>query len=124
MQELIIKGKLPSLNEYVRACRGNRYNANKNVKLCEQMIMYQLGQLKPIKEPIFIEFVWCEKNKRRDKDNVASAKKFILDAMQYAHKLPNDNNDYILGFADRFIYGADYSVTLRIYSEQEMKKDE
>lgn len=114
MQIVHIKGKLPSLNEYVRLCRGNRYAASKAVKAVEQSIMLQLGKLQRIDKPITIHFQWHEKNKRRDKDNVAFAKKFVLDALQYAGKLPNDNNDFIIDFSDGFDYGNEYGVSLYI----------
>lgn len=49
-----------------------------------------------------IEFSWYEKNKRRDKDNVAFAKKFILDAMQEMGILENDGWQQVIGFSDYF----------------------
>ena len=119
MQIIMIQGKLPSLNEYVRICRGNRCYASKKVKEIEHGIMLQLAKLKPITLPVYIGFEWHEANKRRDKDNVAFAKKFVLDAMQYANKLTNDNNTYLLGFTDRFVYGKDYGVKLYIITENE-----
>lgn len=114
MQEVHIKGKLPSLNEYVSQCRGSKYGAGDAVKKIERKIMLQLVKMKKINGPITIHFQWHEKTRRRDKDNVAFAKKFILDALQYAKKLPNDNNKYIIGFSDGFDYGGEYGVTLYI----------
>lgn len=51
-----------------------------------------------IDEPVFIQFVWIEKNSRRDPDNIIFAKKFILDGMVAAGILPNDNQKWISGF--------------------------
>ena len=122
MQIIMIQGKLPSLNEYVRICRGNRYYAGKKVKEIEQGIILQLSKLKPISQPVYIGFEWHEANQRRDKDNIAFAKKFVLDALQYAGKLPNYNNKYLLGFTDGFVYGKEYGVKLYIVSENERFK--
>lgn len=49
-----------------------------------------------------VVFRWIEKNRQRDKDNIAFAKKFILDSMQEWGIIPNDGWDQILGFTDEF----------------------
>lgn len=113
-QTITIKGKLPSLNEYIAACRTNPHVGAKMKQETEQLIIIQLAKLKPITSPAIIHFTWHEKTRRRDKDNVAAGKKFILDAMQKAGKLINDNNKYIAGFTDRFTYGSDYGVTITV----------
>jgi Holliday junction resolvase RusA-like endonuclease len=113
-----IQGKFPSLNDYIDACRTNPHAGNKMKRDCEDLIIIQLGRMKRIDKPVRVKFIWCEKNKRRDKDNVAFAKKFVFDAMQRAGKLVNDNNDYIIGFADDFLYGVDYGITIEIEEAQ------
>lgn len=114
-----IKGKLPSLNEYIDACRTNRQMGAKLKQETEQFIIIQLRRMKPITSPVILHFTWHEKTRRRDKDNVAAGKKFILDAMQKAGKLVNDNNKYIAGFTDRFTYGGDYGVTITVEAVEE-----
>lgn len=47
-------------------------------------------------------FRWFEKNRQRDKDNIAFAKKFILDALQTAKILVNDGWSQIRYFHDEF----------------------
>jgi Holliday junction resolvase RusA-like endonuclease len=42
---------------------------------------------------IFIE--WHEKTKRRDVDNIQSAQKFILDALQQHNIIKNDSRKYV-----------------------------
>lgn len=98
--------QLPSLNEYIEWCRANRFQAAKHKKDVECAIMCEMRGIPPVNEPCVIHFTWYERTRRRDKDNVAFAKKFILDALQKAGKLPNDNNRYIAGFTDSFIYGT------------------
>lgn len=120
MNRVKIRGKLPSLNEYINACRRNRYAGAAMKQDAERLVVLQLGALQPIKSPVIIHFIWHEKTRRRDKDNVAAAKKFILDAMQKARKIPNDNNRFVAGFSDRFVYGAkEYAVEIIIEPMQE-----
>ncbi|MEG0486126.1 MAG: hypothetical protein RR576_11840, partial [Oscillospiraceae bacterium] len=107
--------RLPGLNEYTKACRGNKYAGAKFKSDIEDSILWLLkAQRWKITKPIHITFIWHEATRRRDKDNVAFAKKFILDALQKSGKLPNDNNDYIDSFADDFVYGKGDSVVVEI----------
>lgn len=117
LDAIIIKGKLPSLNEYIEAERTNRHIAAKIKRETDQMICWQIKQMHQIKKKIRIRFVWYEETKRRDPDNVAFAKKFILDAMQKCGKLKNDNSSWIAGFSDDFVYGRGQGVILEITEE-------
>lgn len=111
--------KLPSLNEYINKCRGNRYSGAGFKRSVECDIMWFLKPVPEITKPCRFHFIWYEQTKRRDKDNVAFAKKFILDALQAAGKLPNDNNRYVLGFSDDFVYGHGDGVVVEIEEVQE-----
>ncbi len=62
------------------------------------------NDLEPVKEPAMFAFEWHEKTFRRDKDNVASAKKFIFDALQETGILRGDGNKFVLGFTDTFVH--------------------
>lgn len=46
-------------------------------------------------------------NKKRDIDNVSSAKKYILDALQRAKILKNDSPKYVVAHKDEFKYDRD-----------------
>lgn len=70
-----------------------------------------------------ITFNWYEKTKRRDKDNIAFSKKFILDAMQKAKIIKNDNNNYILGFKDLFFYDKKIDNNYVKIEIEEIQKD-
>lgn len=97
--------RLPSLNEYIDKCRSNRYGGASYKKSVERDIMLVLNtQHFHISSQVHITFAWHEPNRKRDKDNVAFAKKFILDALQKSGRLENDNNNFIAGFTDRFVY--------------------
>lgn len=106
--------KLPSLNDYVRVCRANAFQASKFKKDLEHSIELYIRLLPRFENPVQIHFHWVEGNKRRDLDNIAFAKKFILDAMVKAGKLMDDNRKCVTAFTDTFSYGKETKVLLEI----------
>lgn len=74
------------------------------------------------KEPVYMTFQWVEENRRRDIDNVVSAKKYILDAMQKLKLLPNDSPKYVREIFDLGVtYGNESKVIVKIYSHKEFE---
>ena len=114
MNKFEIKMKLPSLNEYIGACRSNKFLGAKMKKDLEEQIHYFILTMPRYENPIKIHFTWVEGNKRRDIDNVAFAKKFILDSMVKYGKLKDDNRNYVYAFTDSFEYGSETKVILEI----------
>lgn len=106
--------KLPSLNDYIMKCRTNKYAGAYMKEQVENDIAVFINKLPKYNKPIKINFIWVEKNKKRDLDNICFAKKFILDAMQKCGKLENDNRKWVTGFTDSFELGEDYKVILII----------
>lgn len=106
--------KLPSLNEYINACRTNRYKGAEIKKRLERDIGAWISWIPRFENPIKIHFHWVEENKRRDLDNVAFAKKFILDSMVKQGKLKDDNRKCVTGFIDTFGYDKEAKVILTI----------
>lgn len=117
-----IEMKLPSLNEYIDVCRQNRYQAAAFKRQLETDIMWFLKKLPCYQNPVIIDFVWHEENRKRDPDNVASAKKYILDALVKAGKLQGDSPKFIAGFSDRFCYGREAKVEITIREVQKNGK--
>lgn len=111
--------KLPSLNDYVRVCRTNSKYANKYKVQIEQEIGLYLMKMPKWNNPIKINFTWVEGNKKRDLDNIAFAKKFILDSMVKFKKLKDDNRKYVTAFTDTFVYGEKTKVILEIEEVKE-----
>ena len=118
MLKITIPMKLPSLNEYISACKIHRGKWNKGNEMKQQTqaeIIWYLKKIPKFEKPITIKFIWISKvGDRRDLDNICFAKKFILDAMQQCGKLKNDNRNYVTGFTDEFTYGKEYEVRLEI----------
>lgn len=104
MCELVIKGQLDGLNEYTKANRSNRYSGNQmKVENENHITIFVRNQLREERfERVAIRFNWYEPNKRRDPDNIAFAKKFILDVLVREGVLKNDTQKYIEHFEDYF----------------------
>lgn len=105
MITLTIGGTLPNLNEYTKANRANIHvgaNMKKQTEIkITSFIKMQLQNVKAV-EKCYIRFVWVEKDKRRDLDNIAFAKKFILDALVKNRILKGDGWSCVTGFEDKF----------------------
>lgn len=112
--ELEIPYRFPSLNEYVNECRKNRYAGAKMKRQIQEDISWFIAKLPRFSNPVKIEFLWIEENKRRDLDNIAFAKKFILDALVEQGKLKDDNRNYVRAFTDHFSYAKESKVILTI----------
>ena len=98
MMEFTIYGRLPSLNEYIKECRSNKYSANKMKQEVEKCVYFAIRQAKlqkVTKYPVTLEITWYEQNSRRDVDNIVFATKFIQDALVNAGIIVNDGQKQI-----------------------------
>ena len=110
----VIQMKLPSLNEYIRAERTNRYMGANMKRSTQDGIAWFIRKLPKFEKPVFIHFHWVEKTSKRDLDNIAFAKKFILDALVENGKLKDDSQKYVKGFTDTFEKGKEYQAVVVI----------
>ena len=111
-QGFFIPGPLPGFNE-MEAARGlgkrtgkrrpNRYNDLK--RKWENLICIEITRhrIKPVIVRAELEFYWCEPDKRRDPDNIAAGKKFILDALVLSGVLPKDSQRWVKKLSDEFV---------------------
>lgn len=108
--KLIIKGSFPGLNEYIDANRRNKYAAAAMKKQVEHVVMLTAkSQLRGARftGPVVMRYLWVEKNRRRDKDNVSSfGQKCIQDALVAANILHGDGWAGIDRFTDDFAVDA------------------
>ena len=107
---LVIPGSLPGLNEYIEAERRNKYAAANMKRQAESVIITAAQkQLKDIHltKPVEMRYTWVEKNRRRDRDNVAFARKFVQDALVRCGVLRGDGWKEIAGFTDTFMVDRD-----------------
>ena len=80
------------------------------------MVYYEAKsqKLKPVKSKVKIRFYWYVQNIKKDPDNIAFAKKFILDGLKQAEIIKNDGFKQIEGFSDDFIVNHDTQVIIDI----------
>lgn len=101
MRKFFVPFTLPGLNDYIEAERAHRQKGAAMKRKCQDAVMLSLKNQnkKPLCEPVKIGFVWIEKNRRRDPDNISSfGRKVILDAMVKLKILQNDGQKNISEF--------------------------
>lgn len=101
---LVIPGTLPGLNEYIDAERSSRYKAAVMKRRIQRDISVMIrSQLRGVrfKAPVVMHYAWYEPNRKRDKDNVVAARKFVQDALVKAGVLENDGWRHVEGFTDQ-----------------------
>jgi Holliday junction resolvase RusA-like endonuclease len=102
---LTIPGTLPGLNEYISAERTSKYKAAAMKKEAEKLIDLMIKtQMKGIEfqRPVIMHYWWFEPNKKRDKDNISFARKFVQDSLVRNGVLANDGWSEIERFDDMF----------------------
>lgn len=107
---LVIPTRLNNLNDYITADRTNRYKGAamkaRNEALVKVAIKQQMRSIR-IERPVYMEYTWYERNKRRDLDNISSfGRKVIQDALVQTRVLVNDGWNEIVGFSDQFYVDA------------------
>jgi Holliday junction resolvase RusA-like endonuclease len=124
MQKFTIPMRLPSLNEYIEACRRNPHAGAKlkrdtddAIKLC-----IMAAKLRPVECPCIVHMVFTEPNRRRDVDNVESAKKYILDALTGYGVLRGDGPRWVVGVPSYTEYGDPGRVDVTIREDQDAER--
>lgn len=121
--QLIIPGRLPGLNEYTEACRSHSQKGGKMKREAQIAVMWQIkAQLRrlQIDKPVFMLFTFYEQDRRRDRDNVSSfARKVIQDALVKSGTLKDDGWDQVTGYLDRFLVDRDNPRIVVQFIEQE-----
>lgn len=109
-QTFEIKCRLESYNEHENSRRGNKYAGGSSKKRNQNMVkmFVRMAKLQPVDCPQWVAIEWHEdttgRKRGRDPDNIASAKKFILDALKDLGIIKEDTHKYIAGFTDSFVF--------------------
>lgn len=107
-QVLWIPGQMPGINELLAAAksgrgRGNAYARIKNQWTTTVWALAKSRCLVPMATPVRIGFLWVEKDRRRDPDNVAGGgRKLVLDGLVKAGVISDDGADEIRSWTDTF----------------------
>lgn len=103
---LTIPGRLPNMNDYTSACRSGFAKGNKMKQDAQETVMWQiLAKMRRVRfdKPVFLLYTFYEPDRRRDKDNVASfARKVIQDALVKCGTIEDDGWGYITGSMEVF----------------------
>lgn len=108
-QQLWIPGPLPGLNELLATARsrrgkGSAYSALKAEWGQTVWALAKSAKLQPMPTPVHLSFLWVERDRRRDPDNVAAGgRKLTLDGLVKAGVLPDDGAAEVHGWTDIFI---------------------
>lgn len=115
--ELLLSFSLPGLNEMIATARSNRYASAKQKKKYTQAVEAELMAQDCIPDTPFaaieIEFIWTEKGRGRDPDNIRCGAKYVLDAMVNQGIIPDDSMKYVKLLADKFRKGAERGVSVK-----------
>ena len=119
MPNFTIYGTLPTINEYITACRNNPHVGANMKKNYTGIVMWEMGTIKGLHfEKVILHYRFFEKNKKRDKDNVfAFATKVVQDAMQELGIIDNDGWKNIENFTHDFFVDKDYP-RIEVYIEE------
>ena len=99
--------KLPGLNQILnkkgtklKHGKGDLYHFEK--KKIEEIVRKNLviSKCPKFDRPVSIQFHWVEPDRRRDLDNIFSAKKFIIDALVKNKNLKNDGQKHVVELVD------------------------
>lgn len=125
MQKIFIPDEFTTLNEYIDAERGHLMKGAQIKKVETRRVLFHCrSQATPGVEhyPVFVHFHWIRKDKRTDPDNVAAAKKFILDGLVEAGVLSNDGWKQVGGMSDTFeVNPENPGVIVNIVDAEEFK---
>lgn len=100
-----IPGRLAGMNEYTAAQRSSVYKGAEMKRREQKRVVLALkcARLPRLNTPIWINYRYFEKDRRRDKDNIAGfAHKVIQDALVEVGALKNDGWADISGWTDSF----------------------
>lgn len=101
---MVVEGRFPSLNDFISAERANRHvGAKMKHRETDRARAAAVAAGMPrFVGPVAVRFLWVERDRRRDLDNVAFAKKFVLDGLVEAGVLEDDGQRHVAALQDTF----------------------
>jgi hypothetical protein len=110
--QLWVAGPLPSLNDWIAAAKGSGGRGAGYARLKRQWTetvwaLAKQARLPRFVRPVQLVFLWRERDKRRDKDNVAAGgRKPIMDGLVDAGVLLDDDWNGVDSWIDQFAIDA------------------
>src|SRR6056297_1866849 len=96
---LVIPGELPTMNTIINKSK-THWSEYKKMKDSQDAIIQYYAEQQRIKffEAVILNITYYRKDKRTDPDNIAAAKKFIIDGLVSAGVLEDDGWAVVKGF--------------------------
>ena len=115
--DIFLPGDLPGLNRVIGANRADKHAGARLKHKTDEALIAELNTLRCSKlpnTPLLWTFIWQCGNKRRDPDNIASAAKFVFDALQKGGVLKNDGWGQIAEIHHYFMTAATPGVQVTV----------
>ncbi len=95
-QQLVIRGKIITLNEYINAERSNKFAAAKIKHRETERVAWECKaqRIKPVEKITKVVFSYYHKDHRLDFDNIEVYQKFVWDGLVVAGIIPDDTQEY------------------------------
>ena len=129
IRKIIIPGRLPGLNEYIKACGRHYMQAARMKSDSKQLVAQHLhSQLKhrPLQCPVKLHYRYFEPNRKRDLSNITGYfHKIFEDTLVSEGYIPDDGWDGISGFTDSFEVDSEnprVEITIYAYGKGPQKK--
>ena len=114
-----IPGELATLNDFIAAMNRNRYDGAQIKRLETQRVKMACRELHPVGHyPVDLRLTWYRADRRSDPDNVAFAIKFILDGLQQAGIIKQDNWKCVNSITHNFELDAENPGVEIVISEE------
>lgn len=114
--KIFLNHEFISLNDYINAERMNKFKAAKikenETNIAAILLKKHCNDIKSLKLPLELNFVWYLKDRRKDIDNVAFAKKFINDGLVKSGCLKNDGQKQIIALSDKIKISKTFGVEI------------
>jgi len=94
-----------SLNKYIQLERHSRFAAAASKKRLQAALIKKIGEQKIphiVGGPFHIHLCWAIHNRRSDMDNIAWAKKYVVDALVAADVFSGDGMKHIESYSDDY----------------------
>lgn len=99
--KITVNARLPGLNDYILECRRNPYSGAQMKRVAQEQCEWSAKQQCRVrfKKPVRIHYKFYEKDRRRDKSNIAAfGVKVIEDALVELQIIHDDGWKYIDGY--------------------------
>lgn len=100
--KVIVPGEFPTFNKVLNLSKGHWSHYHKKKKNLTSLVKGIIGNPSFTHERVRAHFKWYRKTNRADPDNIAFAKKYVIDGIVKSGLLAEDRWDNIIKLEDEF----------------------